>query len=77
MMAQDDNKVKMQILCKWNGNFRFNWLKRKKWSASKGRGNFLFDPHVLFAFEPVKPVWLDGKRPQDSLVARGACGYSG
>ena len=23
----------MEILCKWNGNFRSNRLERKKWSA--------------------------------------------
>ena len=26
MMAQEDNKVEMEIFCKWNDNFCSDWL---------------------------------------------------
>ena len=36
-MAQEDNKVEVEILCKWNGNFRSDRLEQKnqkiKWST--------------------------------------------
>ena len=29
VMAQEDNKVEMEILCKWNGCLPFTWKTRK------------------------------------------------
>ena len=44
VMAQEDNKVEMEVFCKWNNNFCSDWLEWNKWSTSEGRpfvpGNF-------------------------------------
>ena len=51
VMAQEDNKLQVEILCKWNGNFRSDRLKRKKaeyiQSASICCGEFHFIQNIL------------------------------
>ena len=36
-MAQEDNKMEMEILCKRNGSFCSDQLEWKKWNTSKSR----------------------------------------
>ena len=50
-MAQEDNKVEVEILCKWNGNFRSNQKVEYLQRSSICSGKFLLnvvlntDPH--------------------------------
>lgn len=54
-MVQEDNKLKLAIMCKWNGNFRSDQLRRKKRSSNL---------RAPFAFQPVElQIWLNEKRP--------------
>ena len=43
------NKVEMEILCKWNGNFRFDLLEQKKWSTPVWR-LFWENFHLIHVF---------------------------
>ena len=60
----------MEILCKWNGYFRSNQMKRKKWNTSKchplaGAEKSSVDPRMPFVFEPVKrKFFANWKAPQ-------------
>ena len=80
VMAQEDNKVEREILCKGNRNFcNFSW-KRKSGELHLGRssicaGKFLFDLHVPFAtlFQPCEPKHLAKWKAPLVLFATGYC----
>ena len=62
----------METLCKLNGNFRSNRLRRKKWSGVPPKvirlfGKFPFDPRVPFALQPVEPEILVKSAPGQCL----------
>ena len=68
MMAPEDKKVEMEILCKWNVNFHSDWLERKKWSTSKGRlfvpENFrLIRAYHLHFYRLDRKAWINVKLP--------------
>ena len=47
MMAREDNKMAMEILCKWSSKFRSDLLEWKK-----------FNPRVPFTSQPVEAKLL-------------------
>ena len=50
VMAQEDNKIKMKLLCSWNGNFHANRLEWKNWSTSKCRPFVLENLRLIYAY---------------------------
>ena len=67
--------VEMEILCKWNGNFRSNQLELKKWSTgtSEGRLFVLENFHLNHAFRLHfnwlgRKFWLNGKCPRSHMT---------
>ena len=60
MKVQEENKVEMEILCKFmGGNFHSGWLLEKKWNylqrSSVCSGKFPFDLHIpYFVFQQVE-----------------------
>ena len=63
----------MEILSKWNGNFRSNRLERKKWITSEGRSIVPFEPRVPFTLQPVEPeILAEGKAPLGVRLLRSS-----
>lgn len=59
-MAQKYNKVEMDILCKWNGNFRSVQLEGEK---------FPLNSRVPSAFQPVEPkIFANWKVPMKTIL---------
>ena len=63
MMAQEDNKMEIKILCKWSTGWN------KKWSTTAGRHfvleKFPFDPPFQLHFTRLnRKLQLNKKRPQ-------------
>ena len=62
MMAQEHNKAKMEILCKWRVKSVPTGFKRKNGVPPV---SFLFDPHISFAFLLVESkIWAKRKAVQ-------------
>lgn len=59
IVVQEDNKVEVEILCKWDGNFHSDWLELKEWHTSEGHPfvpeNFCLICVFSFSFQLVEP----------------------